>query len=288
MNAIAETAITRGTMPDHLIHVPDVRQEDGYSCGAMATASVCGYYGVGPGWQNGKDRLDDDDKEEYKRLLGTTEERSTPPPAIVDFLEGLGLDVEARSGMTLDDLTACWYEGKPVIVCVQEYGVPSKQASFKYGHYLVVIGRALHYVFVQDPSADNVIGRPGGSQTASFEEINSEYSDVLEDPDSLQAPGRNMIREELFQHVWHDEDADGNRYVRYGIVVGGGRRFAKSYYPSDGSYNRALRGRDRAPAANSANGPYVTPTRKLPTTPPPLMRITPRNNLPRGELGRKA
>jgi HK97 family phage portal protein len=53
------------------------------------------------------------------------------------------------------------------------------------GHWLAVIGVGLGQVFVQDPLA-----------------------------------GRRMIGEEAWLESWHDSDADGNAYERYGIAVG--------------------------------------------------------------------
>lgn len=180
-----------------LIDLPDIRQEDNYSCGAAIAMSVGQYFGVGPATL-----------EEWKTALGTDEEQSTRPMAIVEYFLDLGLSVNAAHGMSLDDLKGYWKKGWPVICPIQEYGVPSKQASFDYGHYVGVIGVALGHVFVQDPSIDNALEEPGGSQGE------------VEDPGVDQDPGRSMIAEETWMQVWHDEDADGKQYVQFGIAVG--------------------------------------------------------------------
>lgn len=54
------------------------------------------------------------------------------------------------------------------------------------------------YVFVQDPSIDN----------------------VLEGEDADQTSGRMMIDERTWMEAWHDRDADGNKFERFGIAVG--------------------------------------------------------------------
>lgn len=177
-------------MPKSLIEVNDIRQEDTYSCGAICAFTVGSYFGVGP-----------KTKEEWIKALHTNVEDSTRPTAIADFLSSLGLEAIEQHGMSIANLKECWMEGNPVIVPLQEYGIPSKMASFSYGHFVVVIGCDLGYVFVQDPSIDN----------------------VLEGEDSDAAPGRMMISEKDWMNIWWDKDADGNQYNRYGIIVGPGR-----------------------------------------------------------------
>jgi len=165
------------------------------NCGAAATMCVGRYFGVGPATL-----------EEWKKLLGTNVEQSTRPAAIVEVLQSLGLSVEARDGLTLEDLRRYWLAGMPVICPVQDYGpeVPA-QAKFAYGHYLTVIGVNLGLVFCQDSSEDNVTRKSG----------------------SIQAPGRVMIEESKFLDNWHDKDIDGNKYIRYGIAVARSSKMAK-------------------------------------------------------------
>lgn len=158
------------------------------NCGAAASMSVARYFGVGPKTEK-----------EWENVLGTSVEKSTSPKAIIEYLQSLGLQVEARSGMDLNDLKEYHQRGWPVIVCVQDYGKPtSSKASYNYGHYLSVIGIDHGYVFCQDSSEDN----------------------VLKGTDSIAAPGKIMIEEQTFLDNWHDKDEDGNRYIRFGIAVG--------------------------------------------------------------------
>jgi SPP1 gp7 family putative phage head morphogenesis protein len=171
----------------NILEVPDIRQPDHYSCGAAAAMSVGRYFEVGP------ENLD-----KWKRELGTDIEESTSPKAIVSYLRSLGLDVQEQRKMTIADLFESVSIGSPVIVPIQDYGpyVPDK-ARFAYGHYLTVIGVGGGYVFCQDSSEDNVIGDSG----------------------SAQRPGRVMIAENDFLEAWHDRDIEGNKYIRYGIIV---------------------------------------------------------------------
>jgi HK97 family phage portal protein len=194
-----ETDADRAASPENLsdgdlLELPDIRQEDNYSCGAAVAMSVGKYFGVGP-----------DTLEEWKAALDTTPENSTRPWKIVQYLAELGLRVTAAAGLTVDDLRDFWKKGMPVICPIQEYGIPSKQASFDYGHYVASIGvwgSKSRYVMVQDPSVDN----------------------VLEGQDADQAPGRMPIHEDKWLEIWHDEDADQEQYVQFGIAVGPGAK----------------------------------------------------------------
>lgn len=167
--------------------VLDIRQHDHFSCGAAISMAVGRGFDVGP-----------ETLEEWKKALGTDVEESTKPASIVQYLRSLGLQVVARHGMTLEDLRHCYEAKAPVICCVQDYGpeLPPK-ARFAYGHYVAVIGLGMGYVFCQDPSEDNVIADSG----------------------SAQKPGRVMISESDWMRIWHDKDAEGNKYVQYGIAV---------------------------------------------------------------------
>lgn len=174
---------------DGLIEVPDIRQPDKYSCGACAAFCVGSYYGVGP-----------ESLKEWKKELGTTIEESTRPGAIADYLDSLGLEVIAHGGMTVEDLERFWQAGWPVIVCCQDYGsrVP-KKARFAYGHYLTFIGGPIGgYLFFQDSSEDN----------------------ITQGSESIQAPGKIMVKVEDFLEAWHDRDIEGEEYLQFGIAVG--------------------------------------------------------------------
>jgi hypothetical protein len=165
-----------------ILEVPNVRQDDTFSCLAMCAMACAKYRGVGP-----------DDKKEWIKNLGTNKKTSTDPVRIVQYLGELGLDVELRQYMTIDDLRKYISQDKPVICMVEEYSESEIKPDRDYGHGLVVIGVDLGRVFVQDPSADN----------------------VLEGEDSANVPGQNMVLEEEWMRRWRDRD-----YIQLGIVVG--------------------------------------------------------------------
>jgi SPP1 gp7 family putative phage head morphogenesis protein len=173
-----------------VLPVPDVRQHNHWSCGAGASCAVGKYFGVGPAGIKG-----------WIKLLGTDVEQSTKPQSIIDAFTKLGMTVEARAGMTIQDLADSVARNMPVIVCVQDYGpeVPA-QAKFAYGHYLTVVGVDFEsqYVFCQDSSEDNVIADSG----------------------SVQEPGKIIVHFRDWNKGWHDQDIDGKKYVHYGIAVG--------------------------------------------------------------------
>lgn len=169
-----------------LLAVPDIRQPDSFSCGAASAMAVGRYFSVGP-----------EDLEDWKRLLGTDPDNGTPPQAIVRVLRGLGLRVEARQDMTIDDLRDCWQQDSPVICPIQDYGAEQDRRADEAGHYVTVVGVALGFVFVQD----------------SMQDVE------LEGSNSDAEPGRVMIDEQRFLRVWHDRGADGTIYRRFGIIV---------------------------------------------------------------------
>jgi len=182
---------TASTFDTPMLEVPDVRQTTHYTCGAAASCAVGKYFGIGPKTQDG-----------WIKALHTDVEQSTHPQSIIDYFTKLGCKVEAKHGMTVQDLANCILRGAPVICPVQDYGpwVP-KAAKFAYGHYLTVIGveqgLGKGYIFCQDSSEDNVIADSG----------------------SAQEPGKVMIAIEDWMRMWHDEDIDGNKYIRFGIAI---------------------------------------------------------------------
>jgi len=172
---------------DQALPYSDVRQKDNYSCGAAASMSVGGLFKVGP-----------KTLEEWKTVLGTTVEHSTEPMRIVEYFTELGLAVTACHDLTIDDLRAAWRQGKACICPIQEYGVPSKQASFNYGHYVAVAAVWPGFVQVQDPSIDNVLEGEGADQ----------------------APGQMVIDYKRWNEGWHDEDWRKKQYKHFAIMIG--------------------------------------------------------------------
>jgi HK97 family phage portal protein len=170
-----------------LLAVPDVRQLQNYDCGAAATCAVANYFGVGPATEP-----------EWVRLLGTTPEDGTSAAAILTCLAELELFVTAGNGWGLDDLRRAFLSKRPVICCIQDYGPAAAAAKDQSGHWVVVIGVGLGQVFLQDPSASNVLGAAN----------------------SDAAPGRVLVSADRFLEVWHDAGAGGQKFSRFGIAVG--------------------------------------------------------------------
>ncbi len=173
--------------PDSLLELPDIHTDSDWDSGACCAMSVGRYFSVGP-----------ETLAEWRTALRTSEEWSTDPRRIEDYLDDLGLETECQVGMTLDDLTECWQKGQPVIAYTEIYGdIAPKEAKYKYGTVVVVVGHKYGYVFLFDPLASNP-----------------------EEKDSLNAPGMAMVEEEDFLANWFHRTPKGGEWRRLGIVVG--------------------------------------------------------------------
>jgi ATP-dependent Clp protease, protease subunit len=169
-----------------LLNVPDVPQQFDYDCGAAVTASVCEFFSVPlPDYQ------------QYIEQLGTTPERGTDVKRIVGFLIERGLAVTAAGDMDEDDLQRFFTAGQPVICPVQDYGTPADETANRSGHYVVVVGVGLGQVFLRDPSFARLVKDTGDESST-----------------------HRIVSIAEFLADWHDVDADGRRYVRFGIAVG--------------------------------------------------------------------
>ena len=186
--------------------LPDVRQPNNYACGACSAMAVGRFFGVGP-----------ETEPEWEEALGTTEAHSTSPQAIATYLMSLGLSVEARQGMTVNDLAEAIAGGK-LVICPGQYYMEQRDpsAEWKYGHWQVVFRVLPDMVLVQDSSLENLEHEPGGDVPQS-----------QADPDtSGAAPGVKPILIDDWNSRWHDvgepgpNGEPGEKYVRYGIVVG--------------------------------------------------------------------
>jgi len=185
-----------GPAAEPMLDVPDVRQRENFDCGPAAVMSVCRYFDAGPS-----------EYAEYVSGLGTTPEDGTPPGAIVEFLDSVGLEVHAKTGMTLEELASHIAAGRPVIVCCQDWGTEREKESLDSGHWITVVGVSNNIIYAQDPSASNV---DAGDHPPA-----EPYGDSI--------PGKVMIDAETFLDKWW-RDKDGSRvYQQLGIAVGPGR-----------------------------------------------------------------
>ena len=187
-----------------VLDLPDIRQTTDYTCGPSAAMAAARYHGIGP-----------ENLQSWIEALGTTAELSTHPSAIVDYLRRLGLQVEERQRMTLRQLAEYIRQGRPVICPVQDYSESmSDLARFDYGHYVSVCGvvgqPGDRYVIAQDPSDENLKREPGGDVAP----------DLSEEIDTIDAPGRILVRAKDWLKAWHDKDIHGRFFIHYGIAVG--------------------------------------------------------------------
>jgi hypothetical protein len=116
--------------------------------------------------------------------------------------------------MTVGQLATAVKHGRPIIVCLQDYGnVRPSEAEFNFGHYVVVqgvVGKPQNrYVIAQDSSGENADHVPGGDVQADESDNTSDIADL----------GKIMVPESRWNAAWHDQDAAGVKYLHYGIVV---------------------------------------------------------------------
>lgn len=183
---------------------PDYRQDNHWRCGLEAWRGVVR-------WFTGEDVS----TSEAEKLLHTSLKQSTDPSAIIRELRNRGIAVTVKRDMTIEDLRAATDAGRPVIVCIQDYGNRRERgASFKYGHYLTVLQCRDGVVTCQDSSIQNVQREPGGDVPRSEADPSG----------NVAIPGRVLIDEDEFLRVWHDQRANGEKLVRFGIACGPLRR----------------------------------------------------------------
>lgn len=119
----AESEVSASSVP-----FPVRRQTENWTCGPAALQSVLAYLGVGP-----------DDERALADLLGASPETGTSPQQMMAALDALGIDHEARHGMTMDDVAAAAMQGMPILATVTMHGG---------GHWVVLIAPAR----IMDPS----------------------------------------------------------------------------------------------------------------------------------------
>jgi predicted double-glycine peptidase len=184
-----------GARPPRLLPVPLISQARPWSCGAAALMATLLYFGV---FDDAESRLDAE--------LAVTTEQGTRVTSIVDEARRFGLEADARTGLTLDDLSAEVARGTVVIVALQAWpthAVADWRTNWEDGHYVVVVGLADDRVYVMDPSVRT---------------------------------GYGYLTRAQFLERWHDYDLeDGHRvvYDRLGIAIHGHARLSR--YPDQPS-----------------------------------------------------
>jgi predicted double-glycine peptidase len=192
---IALTALlsTGAAASPRLLPVPLISQAHPWSCGAAALMATLVYFGV---FDEAESRLDDE--------LGADPKDGTRVTSIVAEAKHYGLQAEARTGLTLDDLGRELSRGSVVIVAIQAWPdgkVTDWRTDWEDGHYVVVVGLSRDRVFVMDPSVRT---------------------------------GYAYLRRQDFVARWHDYELEAGRKVifdRLGIVIRGSRPLRR--YPAD-------------------------------------------------------
>lgn len=125
----------------------------------------------------------DVDEAHAAKLAGANPDQGTPPDSMQRALQRLGLTVQAMERMGLPQLGRSLIMGRPVLVCLQALDADPEAETA--GHWVVITGR----------------------------DGNTGYQ--VADP----AHGRvEVSRQELLDR-WHDMDASGRVYTRFGLIV---------------------------------------------------------------------
>lgn len=113
----------------------------------------------------------------------------TAPDQILEAAREKGYTVLPRHGMAVAELREHIDAGRAVLVPLQAYGTQQAYANSMSGHWVAAIGYDDENVYFQDPAAPARNGKRGYLSVPEFEER------------------------------WHDQDANGREYHRYGIVL---------------------------------------------------------------------
>ena len=132
-------------MPGNFVPVPLVPQAVDYSCGAACLAAVLYYwrdFDLGEGF--------------LYRALHTTVRNGTEPKRIAEVARRHKLRARYSKWTTPEQLWAALSDGDTVILDLQAWhdgrGRIDWKAEWDDGHYVVLVGKSRHHVFVMDPS----------------------------------------------------------------------------------------------------------------------------------------
>lgn len=138
----------RSVMLLGMLRVPLCRQSTTWTCGCAALQSVLRWFGVDTREDTLVERCNatPDEGTHYKRMMAVAREE--------------GIDVVARTGMSIRDLRTAINAGSPVIIAVQAWAVDVADAghpvdytrAWDDGHYVVVIGWKDGQFVLMDPS----------------------------------------------------------------------------------------------------------------------------------------
>src|SRR5687768_14274284 len=126
------------------VSLPHVVQQEGYTCGQAALASIRGYFGVG--------RCEDESQLLEDMKIAAGDESGSDPAHIVAGLGKLQHDVKRK--MSDAALRKALDNKHPVMVMVQAWGDPKPPTydGWTDGHWIVAIGYDKQGVYFEDPS----------------------------------------------------------------------------------------------------------------------------------------
>jgi predicted double-glycine peptidase len=165
-------------IPVHHIKVglPSKQQTKNFSCGNTALRAIAVHFKVGP-----------DSEQFYIDKCKTTYEKGTTPKDIIHVAKALGLNVEAKQHMSIEDLHYYLDQKIPVICPIQAWGDEEKDYSNnKNGHYVVAIGYSESRIYFMDPSVKG---------------------------------SRGFLLNKEFLSRWHDQEYNGKHYKNFGIAI---------------------------------------------------------------------
>ena len=146
----------------------------------------------------------DDTESRLDAELGATPEDGTRVHSIIAVARRFGLQADARTELSLEDLDREVASGGVVIVALQAWAtehVTDWRANWEDGHYVVIVGLSDDRVYVMDPSVRT---------------------------------GYAYLTRDQFLARWHDYDREGEQRIvwdRLGIVIRGGARLGR--YPAE-------------------------------------------------------
>ena len=131
--------------PVQVLRVPDVRQDEDYTCGPSSLQAVLGYYG--------EEHFESD----LAKLCKADPQEGTPPAHLAKAARELGFQAEVKENLTLQDLEKSVQEGVPVIIAAQAWRDDKDKDKpwgeiWDSGHYMVVIGMDAKNIYLEDPS----------------------------------------------------------------------------------------------------------------------------------------
>jgi ABC-type bacteriocin/lantibiotic exporter with double-glycine peptidase domain len=140
-------------LPKNALHLPDLRQENNYSCGLKVVESIVAYY-----------RIDDEVSiKKLKKDLETCSENGTRVAKILEFFKSVKLKTLARE-FKIEDLEKFLDSGFPIIIPLQAYADNFNSDDYAktmdHGHYVIAIGYDEENIFFEDPSSYNRVYLP--------------------------------------------------------------------------------------------------------------------------------